>query len=768
MSNERQPDPIRRIAAIACFSSAVLLTEITLTRIFSVVLMYHYAYLVLSIALFGLGAGGIFHFATDVLRRRPVWLALLPMIAGIGLLVSIGTILRIPFSPQLLTLDNLLNLVAIVLVTAAPFFLAGLFVAYLLMAYREEISQLYAFDLLGAASGCISAVLLLGLIGAMGTPFVAAVLFGLAGLLIPLKAPSWPKIGLAAALFAVVALGWAAGLLHLEFVKGQDETVEFERWNAFSRITVTDLDDRKVIHIDASAATEILPSSLVKAGGQTLLDTATGLVYRLRSGADVLIIGPGGGRDVAAAMAVDSRITAVEINPIITGDVMTKLYLDYSGAIYHDPSVELVTADARSYLERSNEAFDVIQVNAVDTWAAASGGGFTLSESYLYTVEAFENYFRHLKDDGILQVGRWAFRQPQQLARIVSVAVEAFRRMDVTQYSGHFFAVADPAYEQGGGIPGVVFIKKTPFTAAELNLLRQASEDEGFGVLYDPAIAEPNVYWELIWASDRDRFFEEYPLNIRPTTDDWPFFFLTLRWRDVFSVWDTPEESRKNNSGLFLILVVFGVMLFLTTICFILPLVVTGRCRIRLAPSMFFLNIGLAFMMVEAVLIQRSSLFLGHPSISFLTVLCALLLGAGLGSWLTCHTAPEATMTDLRRSLTRTVMTILVVSVVLPMWELLGFQWAIGYRVVWLGLPIFLSGLVLGRLFPLGLRLCDEAEIPWAWALNGSASVLGSIAAILIAMVVGFSWVLWIAAGLYATAALAARRWTAGPGGSVA
>ena len=90
------------------------------------------------------------------------------------------------------------------------------------------------------------------------------------------------------------------------------------------------------------------------------------------------------------------------------------------------------------------------------------------------------------------------------------------------------------------------------------------------------------------------------------------------------------------------------------------------------------------------------------------------------------------------------------------------------YRVVWLGLPIFLSGLVLGRLFPLGLRLCDEAEIPWAWALKGSASVLGSIAAILIAMVVGFSWVLWIAAGLYATAALAARRWTAGPGGSVA
>ena len=752
------------MAAIACFSSAVLLTEVTLTRIFSVVLMYHYAYLVLSIALFGLGAGGIFHFVTDVLRRSMVWLALLPMITGIGLLVSIGTILRIPFSPQLLTADNLINLLAIVLVTAVPFFLAGLFIPYLLMAYREEIPQLYASDLLGAATGCISAVLLLGLIGAMGTPFVAAVLFGLAGLFIPLENPSRLKIGVVAALCAIVTLGWAAGLLHLEFVKGQDETVEFERWNAFSRITVSDSDDRKVIHIDASAATDILPASMVTTGGQALLGTVTGLVYRLRAKSNVLIIGPGGGRDVVAAMAADSRITAVEINPIITGDVMTELYLDYSGAIYHDPSVNVVTADARSYLERSNEVFDVIQANAVDTWAAASGGGFTLSESYLYTVEAFENYFQHLKDDGILQVGRWSFRQPQQLARIVAVAVEAFRRMDVIQYTGHFFAVADTAHEQGGVSPGVVFIKKTPFTAAELKLLRQASEEEGFGVLYDPAIAEPNVYSELIRPSDHDRFLKEYPLDIRPPTDNWPFFFLTLRWRDVVSVWDTPEEARKNNSGLFLILVVFGAMLFLTTICFILPLIVTGRCRIRLAPGMFFLNIGLAFMMVEAVLIQHASLFLGHPSISFLTVLCALLLGTGLGSWHTCRTATERAATDLRRSLTWAVVTILVVSVALPVWELFGFQWAIGYRVIWLGLPIFLTGLVLGRLFPLGLRLCEEAEIPWAWALNGSASVLGSIAAILIAMGVGFSWVLWITAGLYATATLASRRWTAGSG----
>ena len=761
VARENQIDPIRRLAAIACFSSAVLLTEITLTRIFSVVLMYHYAYLVLSIALFGLGAGGIFHFATDALRKRAEWLALLPMIAGIGLILSVGIILRIPFSPQLLTAGNLGNLVAIILVTAVPFFLAGLFVSYLLMAYRNEIPRLYAFDLMGAAAGCISAVLFLGLIGAMGTPFVAALL-GLAGLLIPLEAPSRSKTALAAALFAVVTVGWSTGLLRLEFIKGQDETVgtiEFERWNAFSRIAVTDINGRKVIQIDADASTEILPSSMVTTGGGTLLDSPTGLVYRLRSGADVLVIGPGGGRDVVAAMAAESRITAVEINPIITREVMTEQYLDYSGAIYHDPSVELVTADARSYLERSNEVFDVIQANAVDTWAAASGGGFTLSESYLYTVEAFDNYFRHLNDDGILQVGRWSFSQPQQLARIVSVAVASLEGMGSSDLSEQFFIISDPSYEQGGGVPGVVFIRKTPFVEAELQLLRRSAGEQGFEILYDPDAATANEYSELILATNREQFFDEYPLNIRPTTDDKPFFFLTLKWRDVLSVWNTPEESRKNNSGLFLLVVVFAVMLVATAICFILPLVLTGRCRIRAAPGAFFLNIGLAFMMVEAVLIQRSSLFLGHPSISFLTVLCALLLGAGLGSWLTSRTATEAAMTDLRRSLRRAVTTILVVCVALPGWELAGFQWAIGYRVVWLGLPIFLSGLVLGRMFPLGLRLCDEAEIAWAWALNGSASVLGSIAAILIAMVAGFSWVLWIAAGLYACAALASRRW---------
>jgi hypothetical protein len=393
----------------------------------------------------------------------------------------------------------------------------------------------------------------------------------------------------------------------------------------------------------------------------------------------------------------------------------------------------------------------------VDTWAAAAGGGFTLAESYLYTVEAFELYFRRLEEDGVLTLGRWVFDRPQQMLRVAALALEAMERLHIEDPARRIFLLLDPSYRQEGVTPGVIFIKKQRFLPSELAVLREASQRFGYPVFYDPDVPIANAFNELIRTRDRMEFYSRYAFDVAPTSDDRPFFFFTLKWSHLGSLWTVPLESRKNNAGLFVLLAVLALMSVLTAGCFLLPLRLRKKRRPELREGGLFVLIGLGFMLVENALVQRSIIFLGHPSLTFAVVVGALLVGAGLGSRRTHAVGDERVLFGLRRGSLWLTGALVAAALAWPVWLGAGMSWPLIVRVGWLAVPVAAMGLVLGRLFPLAVRTVDEDELPWAWALNGSASVLGSILAVGLAMGVGFSGVLWIGSALYASAWLLTR-----------
>lgn len=448
--------------AVAFCSCAVLLTELTLTRIFSVTLMYHYAFLVLSITLFGLGSGGIFHFVSDAPRRRTEAAPWLALTAGAVLTLCVGVILRLPFSPQIFSPLNMTVLCLIIGLASIPFFFSGLFISLLYIAESRQY-----FPLVRVRSGrgrgrlsdcCLSDRVVRRADDAARGESSAGHQRTAGG--------KREGEGMGCAVSNSVCHGGNPARGRMAEVElrqgGIEETIEFEKWNAFSRVAVSRFGERRLIHIDAGAATEILNSTTRQSGLESVAGI-TRLAHLIKRNSKALVIGPGGGREIGSALLVGNRLTGVEINPIIVKDLMLGKYAEYSGNLYTLPGVRIVVADARSFLERDTEQYDLIQENAVDTWAAVSGGGYTLSESYLYTVEAFETYLRHLNADGVLTIGRWVFSTPQQMIRVIALALDAMDRQCPGDYRSRFFLASDPSYEQGGGIPGVVVIKKRPY-----------------------------------------------------------------------------------------------------------------------------------------------------------------------------------------------------------------------------------------------------------------------------------------------------------------
>jgi spermidine synthase len=776
------------LAGIALSSFSSLLLELSLTRLFSVVLFYHFAFLAISIALLGLGAGGVFAYLNRgwLMRyqTRPL-IFLVCVINAIAVPAVLGTVLHIPVSLELSS-TNFLRLSAIYLASAVPFFLTGLEFSLLFARAAEHTPRLYGADLGGGALACLAVVPLLNWLGGPNTILFAAAAAAMAGAIwATSRRMRQIALALTAALLLLVAANHSGTAIDVIYAKGQfrhRSLVEFARWNAISRVEVDRQSDAKAIVIDADAQSYIMSADPRQWHGslwnRILMSAPPALANVLRPHGEFAIIGPGGGVDVLRAVASGSpSVTAIEINPIIANTIMRGRYADYAYHLYERPEVHIHVTDGRSFVRNARQQFDVVQMTLVDTWASTAAGAFALSENTLYTVEALEEYFEHLKPDGMVAITRWEFQQPREALRVVSVAMEALHRLGASTPAANFIVVSEGELDQDG-IPVVVLAKKSAFTFEE----QQAVEAHlrlypALVALYLPSHSPQNQFSALISGNDAYAFARQYPYKVSPVSDNAPFFFFTFKPSQFLHREGLPQGiDWKVNLGVAILAMVLMISIIAVLGFMVIPLAVRGRARQqRPLRLLYFVAVGLGYILVEIAFIQRFVLFLGHPTYALTVVVFLLLLSSGAGSLLSGKWL--ANTMRARLPLLAIVLAILVCVFLLPLLldKLVGLPFA--GKLLISSLLLVPLGFAMGMPFPTGLRALTNRSstatrlpgqahsiVEWAWAMNAASSVLGSVLAMVIAIQFGLDITLASGAGAYLLALAVFHRLSPGPG----
>ncbi len=743
--------------------------ELSLTRIFSVVFYYHFAFLAISIALFGLGIGGVFSYV--VAGWKTPLFTRLGRLSSLNALCVVGTLVVILLQKN--EISNL-GLAIVYFSTAVPFFISGIIVSLAISETIERVNRVYFFDLLGASGGCLLLIPLLHWFGGPSTVIGAAIFFAVAAAIWHSMAGSVAgragSVALALALVAFLAYNVRHHVMDIRHAKGQTLANEFfVKWNSFSRIAVVHNkeDNRNNIVIDADAATSIANfdfDHLTPADRHDLLDQGPSLPYVIRPAAKTLIIGPGGGWDVSRAIASGSKdITGVEINPIIATTIMREKLPDLSRGLYLRPEVRnMVVEDGRSFIRRTSEKFQVIQATLVDTWASTAAGAFALSENNLYTTDAFRDYLLHLTDDGVIAFTRWGFDPPRESLRLISLAMQALSQLGETDPAGHVIICREGSVN-GWGAKDTVLISRKPFRPADVQTARALFQKSGMYGVYLPDQPVNNQFWELLHTPDPQSFWRNYTFDVSPVSDNRPFFFYTVQPRDLWSfIRNASRESAdfKINKAVPLLFALMGVSLLATALILLAPPLILGT-RLPSQPGvraflLYFLFIGTGYILIEVGLIQKFVLFLGHPTYALTVVIFSMLISSGLGS----AVSRKALGKDEGRlikalgcvALLAAVLALMISSLLTPL--------------VWLPMPlkalitvllIAPLGFVMGMPFPTALARLEEWHQPsvrWAWSLNAASSVLGSVGALVCAIYLGLVQTL-IIGGLFYLAALA-------------
>ncbi len=747
------------LIAVALLSASGLMFEVTLTRLFSATIWYHYTFVAISVALFGWGLGG---FLVCVLRLARFEREMTGMLGALSLLVAatfplfLALLLQVGFSPR--------NLVWYFLLSLLPFLAGGAALSLAFESRGRDSNRLYFADLLGAAAGTLLVPLALSCLGAETTILAIGVLPGIAGavLLAPRAGArsSWRLLAALVPLAAVLFAAWnlKSGALavrdapHKELYQllaahpGQAR-VDSDRWNAYSRITaVSGFDELHIarLFIDSSAETSVLRWNGSADDPPGAASWLRAFPFRMKRDARVLVIGPGGGTDVVLAIAGGCRtVTAVEMNPLIV-DCVRRLG-GAAGNLYDHPRVELVMEEGRNFIERTSERFDLIVLGWVDSWASVASGGLALTENYLYTQEALAAYTDHLTEDGALAIIRW----PIDVRRLAANAVAFLgaRGLSPREVGRRVLAASlrRPEADELSTVETVFLLARAPLLPEKVGELLAGHEDAY--VMHAPGRASAPP-WDALFSGEMTlaAYGEAFDTLATPVCDDHPFYFA----------WDKPLGIPR--FVVRLLLVPVGAV-----VAFALVLLLGARRLGFRAPRRrsvaYFGALGMGFIIVEVALMQRLILLLGHPLYSLVVILFTLLVCGGIGSLCARRVPAEGVRRALGFIVPFVVLLVLAGAFALPGVVRALLPLSLPARVLLAGLLVLPFGFLMGMPFPLGLRheAADPGGAPLSalWGVNGVASVIGSLCGLSLALIAGFTWVFVLGAGCYAVAWLA-------------
>jgi len=771
--------------------------------VYSVSLWYNFGFLIISTALLGFGVAGVVLFLWKGLRERAdvgtsaAWLSVL---FSLSVVAAYWLEQRIPFDPFSMYTQKmqLLFMLATYIVVAVPFFFAGLILALLFTRFSWAVNRLYGFDLAGAAVGCIAIVFTMPLLGGGGSVLLAAAFSGLAVIVFAdRKSRLLRAIALLDVMMSILVSCHAASWIPMRITPNKHLSSAvikpvYTRWNTFSRV---DLFLRKsrdfkseiepVIAIDQGTAATGLPydmrpdvkSVLRRFSSDSLYNSC--VAYLDRTAPDVLVVGSGAGQQVLDALhAGAGKITAVDINPIITSLVGEN---PYWADLFHQPQVRLFTDEGRNFIRSSRERYDAIVSCHTISNAAIASGALSLTENYMFTREAFEDYYQHLTDSGILLITRPEF----QIPRLFTTARELMARNRVPDPALHLFAFTypDQAFVKGrGSFHAVFMLSKSAFSPGQVERIRHyiyLPETDRPSILYNPFRRASNIYDSIVSTSDLPALYRDYPFSLEPATDNDPYFNHHTRWSSL-SLGSFASLFSQNKKGRLALedkpvaevtLIILLVQAILIAGVFMLfPLWLFSRSELKTRNVArylaYFSGLGCGFIMVEIVLIQQFSLLLGDPVYTFAIVLAAMLLFTGVGSYL----SQKYRVGDRRLlQVAISALVVLIVSasfglapllrtaVVLPMFA----------RIVLCAVLMLPLGILIGVPFPSGIRIMGKEApslIPWAWGMNGFFTVIGSVLALMLSMMIGFREVLCMAAGIYLISMLVMLRATRSDG----
>jgi hypothetical protein len=764
-------------------SFASLALEITITRLLSVITFYHLAFFAVSLAMLGMTVGAI------TVYLKPNWFipekldhstATACLTFAIVTPLSLYFLTRLPVGMEI-NVGNILNMIQLSIACLLPFCFSGIAITAVLTKYKLPIGRLYASDLAGASLGCLfvlgatqvmttpSLIIITGVISAVATISFAWPIsqFGL-------KYVTGLTLGIVAVL-AIINTMTPYGLKPL-FVKGNYDNPQshiVDQWNSFSRVVVYQMEKTVPTYwgpspkapstavsqyradIDAGAGTWITQFTTIDSISYLRFDV-TNMVHHIRPSGNVCVIGSGGGRDIQSAILFGHQnITGVDVNPIFINLLQTK-FKDFAGVAGY-PGVKLVADEARSYIARSKEKYSIIQMSLVDTWAATAAGAFALSENNLYTVEAWRTYYDHLADNGIFTVSRHYIPDTlDETGRAVSLAIAILLQEGITDPSRHIAIIAQYPVS-------TLLVSKHPFNTTEIAKLREVSANLGFDPIVLPDETPNNQILANMVSSKSMKALEQAasasPLNYQPTTDDNPYFFNVLRL-DHLEVLDWQDKGALagNISATFTLGILILILLFFSVVVTLVPLTLhprinknAGQKRILWAGALYFSLIGAGFMFVEMGLIQRLSVFLGHPIYGLGILLFTIIASAGAGSYFSDR-LPLVRMPWIILYPVFVAGLIINIRFFMPF---LGSNLASAstiFKIIVSIAVIAPLGLLMGVCFPSGMRLVRQSragDTPWYWALNGISSVLCSALAVFVSIYLSISVSLYIGAFCY-------------------